>query len=88
MANNWTNNPFVIDSAGTYAGWVKISKIRWVSEGSVAGQNVVVKDSNGKEIWKSTAAGANHEDSDRINEWFNGINVETIESGTLYIYFD
>lgn len=101
MANDFTSNPFIIDTPGAtdllvpVAGAkISITKLRWVvGTGGVAGDNVSVTNSAGKEIWAKfntvTAATSFEEDAE---ENFipplpvKGLKVPTMSRGKLYVY--
>lgn len=93
MANDVTRNPLVLDTATANILLTKrftVLKIRWVSEGANAGDNVVLEDQDGNKVWESVAAGADYVESESW-PWekplgFNGLAPPTLDSGTIYMY--
>ena len=68
---------------------VNVSLMTWAGSGS-ASDSLVVVDNTGKDVWRSTAQGANYDLSLSFGERpvnVNGINVTTITSGTLTVYY-
>jgi hypothetical protein len=61
MANAVDQHPWVLDTAGLITtDDLYISKLRWVGgASSVADDQLIVQDKNGKVIFESTATGAN-----------------------------
>ena len=89
MANNLTDNPWMIDSTGVLTtDDVPIKHLRWVGA-TTAGHAALINDKNGREVWKSVASGANYvEDSLSENQrFFHGLTVATLASGTLELYY-
>ena len=89
MANDITNNPFVIDTPGagalvTYS--FRVRGIRWVGA-TTAGHLVSVTDQNDVVKWEGEAAGTNHTESDTIQDekLWKGLKVPTLRSGKIYI---
>lgn len=101
MANDFTSNPFVIDTAGAtdlavpVAGAkIYITKLRWVvGTAGVAGDNISVTNSAGKEIWaKFNSVTSNATFEEDAEENFipplpvKGLKVPTMSRGKLYVY--
>lgn len=92
MANDFTANPWSIDtaystlpSAGHIAGsMVKAISITW-SDQVAAGDQVVIKDRNGKIIVDAKAQAANTAIILAAPSWVAGIFVPTLVSGKLSI---
>ena len=94
MANVLTDNPWVIDTAGSAnlrTAWSDIRRILWVAPGSVAGDEANVQDQNSNVIFRRLATGANtsvfEEYEERFGRPVNGLKVPTLGSGILYIFF-
>lgn len=89
MANDTYGRVWKIDTAGStvlHPGPFRAQSVRWVSPAAEAGHALTIQDSNGKELWRSLASGANHLDGERLDTWWNqGFKVPTLDSGTLYI---
>lgn len=86
MANVLTGRVFNLDTAspGTviFTGMVNIKGVRW--DGATnAGHKAVLNNRHGELIWKSTAAGVNNEDAGLIEGWYDGLILETLDSGEL-----
>lgn len=63
-----------------------IDSLRWVGA-TTAGDTCVIKDGNGKEIFKSIANGANFIDGwVWKRNWLYGVTITQMTSGTVYIY--
>lgn len=89
--NNWTSNPCIIDTAENKDINLHVSEMEWWP--GAPNDDLSVKDSYGSELWKlRAAAGAPNGESEAIehkscNRHIKGINVETIDGGTLKIYW-
>lgn len=83
MAASYGTNPMILDAAAqTYTGRILVSMIQWV--GTTAGDDLILKDNNGNVILQAKTDGRESEYyPDRI---FNGVIVDTIDSGVVYIY--
>ena len=89
MANDLAGSPYKIDTAGFVTNrLLTVLQIVW-QEPSAAGQNLLVLDSNGRILWEETtlAGGTGVSIEQDINTRCDGIDVPTIDSGTLYIYW-
>jgi len=86
MANALTDKVWVIDTAESLTtDPVYIKKIRW-SGATTAGHTAIIHDQAGKVVWSSVAAGANNVEAEQIESHvINGLDVDTLASGTLYI---
>lgn len=86
MANDITGNPWFLDTTGTiYTDKVKIESIVW-SDQVAAGDQLLIKDNNGKTILDTKASAANTEQWFGIKGWFNGIVLTTLASGKVMLY--
>lgn len=87
MANVFTDNRWIVDTAGvltTERTYVK--RVRWEGTGLTSGTSrVILNDNAGAQQWASRATGATVVESDLIESWWNGIDVNTIAGGTLTI---
>lgn len=89
MANDTTGNPWKIDSTGVLTtSIVHVNRMKWTPVTS--GDDILVVDNGSSETWSLKAIAG---DTDQqIEYWLeidnqvNGVNVSTIDSGTLYIY--
>lgn len=87
MANDITTSPLILDSTGTvYASGaiIKANSIRWVGA-TTAGHACILKNAAGRVVWHSVASGANFVDVDRPEALWNGLSVDTLGSGKVYI---
>jgi hypothetical protein len=87
--NDLNGSPFKIDTAGViYTGPIFVTKMVW-QEPAAAAEDLVVLDSDVRTLWdeNSYAGGIGISIEQDINQICNGIEVDVIDSGTLYIYF-
>lgn len=91
MANDWSGNPAVIDTTEDKTIQLLIHYLEYHAASN--GDDLVVKDSHGNILWqiKALVAAPDNESeaierSPKFDRWVQGINVETIDGGTLYIY--
>ena len=88
MANNLTNNPWILDSTGVVTtDMIRVKGIRWTGAGS--GNTVILKDAAGHVVWNSVGNAANYVEADGISftpglNW-NGLTVDTIAAGVLLV---
>ena len=90
MANNLTDNPMILDTAGggvLTSARIQPAKIRW-DGATTAGHTLLIKDSAGIVKYTSTAGGANNvEESTFVpHETWAGLELTTLSSGKVYIY--
>lgn len=64
--------------------WVKY--IRWVNA-TTAGHELKILDNEGGSIGRSFADGQYFTDLIPIFGWVNGIDLDTLDSGEVYVYF-
>lgn len=65
---------------------VKVKTVRWDGGTSAsAGDRAILKSANGSAFFSSTADGADFQDEELVETWINGITVDTLGHGTLYI---
>ena len=98
MANDLSINPWMIDTAsGTNVTTddLFIRAIKWnPGSAGVAGDQAIVQDKNGKEIWRGDAQGANGEfllnpaNAAMMGWKVAGLKVPTLGHGRLLIYFN
>ena len=91
MSNDITDNPLALDTASATAVTTKIftvSKIRWVYEGAVAGDNVIITDNGGITKFETVASGANYVESETFEPplVFAGLKATTLAGGKVYLY--
>ena len=90
MATTKTGNPWLVTSADTtvHTKPVRVNYMQWAP--TTSGDDILVKDNGGNTLWslKAIAADTNGGITYRadFNCSVNGINVTTIDHGTLYIY--
>lgn len=88
MSNNLTGNPWVLDSAGAiFAGEVRIDRIAW-KNATTLDHTVLVVDGAGNTIFEDFASGATYNTSQPIGRIYNGVTVQTLSSGKLYVDVD
>lgn len=93
MANDLTNNPWVIDTASATALTAmraRVTTIRWVGA-TDAGHTAVITNAAGKVIWAGNAGSADHSEDAQTPGYRTrgldtaGLVVPTLGSGKLYI---
>ena len=67
-------------------GIIGVNFLLWHAKAAVAGDDLLVKDAAGNEIWADTADAANYKNFCPLKNKVNGITVTTMDSGVLYIY--
>jgi hypothetical protein len=97
MANNLSSNPLVIDTAGAgdilaASAPIRVRCFKWdPTQAATNGQQCVVTDSAGNEVWRSTQATTFLGMPDWIDFpegglRMKGLKVPTLAVGKLYIY--
>ena len=89
MANDLNGSPLKVDTAGViYVCNIFVTQMVW-QEPAAAEDDLVVLDANGRTLWDENAyiGGAGVSIEQDINHICEGITVDTIDSGTLYIYY-
>jgi hypothetical protein len=85
--SDYSRNPFVINTASpgqvVWPGYVRMEAMAWAGVGS-AGDSFLLYDRNGKEVFSFTAPGQGFYNFFKPM-WINGLIVEVLDSGTLYI---
>ncbi len=88
MANKIAAGVWVLDTANTSTvvddRMLKVKSVRWDDAGS-ANDKAVIKNKRGDIVWQSTAAGADNEDAELIEEWWDGLIMHTLGSGKIII---
>jgi hypothetical protein len=70
---------------GVALGLLYVKHLRWV-RATTAGHLCIVKAANGDKIFESEADGAKFIDVHPLYKFVNGINIDTLDSGSLYVY--
>ena len=89
MPNDLNGSPLKVDTAGVvYTGNIFVNQMVW-QEPAAAEDDLVVLDANGRTLWDENAyiGGTGVSIEQDINQICEGITVNTIDSGTLYIYY-
>jgi hypothetical protein len=89
MANDLTGSPYKIDTAGVITtDKIFVNQMVW-QEPAAAEDDLVVSDANARTLWDENAyIGGNGVSIEQdINHFCDGITVDTIDSGILFIYF-
>jgi hypothetical protein len=86
MANNFTSNPWTLDStmASPITQQIKIRDIAWNKQ-NAAGDALVIVDASGKTILDVKASGQNVYERYGNIGWVHGLQVTTIGSGVVTI---
>lgn len=90
MANDYSGSVIKLDTAGTTTDDVEVRHIISMSWEAVAGgDTIVVKDSNGKQLWSATATAEHLTIENPIggSRSIPGVHASTISDGILYIYY-
>lgn len=94
MANDLTDNPWIIDTAATLdsgTAGLRISHIKWVNPSGVAGDACVIQNGAGTRVtWEAVCPGGNFDADIDFGERglaTRGIKVSTLSRGRLYLYF-
>lgn len=88
MANDVTNNPWVLDTAATITtDKVRVEKLIW--EGGGAGMAATLQHSSGVNFWSATSVAGERvtEDFDGQAGDVDGFVLATLDGGTLYVHF-
>jgi hypothetical protein len=96
MANDFSNNPMILDTAGGadligLNASIRIRKIRWTAaSGGVAADSAVLTNSAGKVLWEqfnSTAAAQFGYETDFYEPLRAlGLKIPTLARGKVYVY--
>lgn len=87
MVTNAGKSPLIFSAQGdSITGVWHITYMRWTGA-STAGHLLVVNDGDGDLIWDSEADGADFLDIHPLFEDRKGINVATMDSGHLLVYY-
>lgn len=87
MANDFSANPWVVDTAGAAILWpsyLRLHQIAW-TEQAIAGDRVIITDRNGKVVADVRAETPNKTVT-FADGWINGLKVTQLDSGKLYFY--
>jgi len=87
MANSITSPVWKLDTTGTIVArgtMVRLRGIAWIGAGT-AGDSCVIRDALGNDVWESVASGANFVDRDAPSITINGLVLQTLSSGRVYI---
>jgi len=85
MATDITQNPFIMDTAEVVTTLrVYVKTVRWVG-GDTAGDQVIIHDNSANVKWVGEAAGANHVEEGLVEDWWDGVDLDTIASGIVYL---
>jgi outer membrane protein assembly factor BamB len=86
MANDVQRNPWILDSttlAPLWKGYIRMEAMTW-QDVTAAGNQLILQDQNGKEVWSMTAPGSGYFNYGKPM-WINGLIVKRIDSGKVYI---
>lgn len=79
-----STNVIAVSAPVTYTNSLVIRYVRWVGA-TTAGHKLVLQ-SKGMTIFESVADGANFIDVHPLFDMYHGIDITTLDSGTLYVY--
>lgn len=93
MANDTTNNPWILDTAATITtNLVRLDEQGMVYVPNAADNDLIVKDNSGKVVWQIRAiAGSPNNESVGMETFpgpklLNGFKLDTIDGGSLRVY--
>jgi len=89
MANDLKGSPYKIDTPGVITtDKIFVNQMVW-QEPAAAEDDLVVSDANARTLWDENAyiGGTGVSIEQDINHFCDGITVDTIDSGILFIYF-
>ena len=75
----------IINSTYVPGGIVDANYLLWVSKAAVAGDDLLVSDGAGNEIWPDIADGANYTKLFVLKHPIKDLTVTTMDSGALYV---
>lgn len=85
MSNDLTGPLWVLDTTGTIStNTIRIERIAW-KNATTLDHTAKVTDLNGKVIFEDFASGATYNTSEPIHREVQGLIVETLGSGKLYV---
>lgn len=86
MANNFTSNPWVLDTVMTtpYKAYVRIRDISWTDQGA-AGDQLLIQDMNGNTVVDAKASAANVFERFGQLGWVDGFKLVTLTSGKVIV---
>ncbi len=88
MANDITASPWFLDTTGVITtGFIQPRTLRWVGA-TTAGHQCILHNAAGRVVWKDEASGANYVSESRIVLPWNGLTLDTLGSGEVYIEID
>ena len=86
MSNTITQNPWKLDATGVvYTHSEKIQTIHWVAPAN-ADDELIIKDKNGAIIVHGVCEVDGASQIFRLGGWYNGLTVDTIDSGTAFVH--
>lgn len=94
MANDLTDNPWIIDTAATLdagSGEMRIAHVKWINPSGQADDACVIQNGAGTRVfWESVYPGGNFDADISFPERgirVRGLKVSTLSRGRLYVYF-
>lgn len=98
MANDFTQNPFIIDTesgvanATQYAGRIKVKQIRIKCVGvQPTDQTIVIKDAKDNILWETLVVGTDYIEQSQIERWWqDGFRVHNLadNAGAQKVYVE
>jgi hypothetical protein len=73
------------EAADEITGTFFVNFLYWVSKTAVAGDDLLVYDSDDNTLWEAVADGANFSRIYPVKTYVNGVKLQTKDSGTLYV---
>lgn len=75
-------------AADAITGFYRVNFLYWHSKAAVAGNDLLVSDAAGNELWSDTADAARYKNFCPIKNQVNGITVTTMTTGELFVYLE
>lgn len=87
MANDVARSPIKLDTAGAVFPTgvpVRALSVRWIGA-TLAGHNAILMDAGGRIVWEAVADGTNYTAESRPANTWDGLTVDTLDSGVIEI---
>jgi hypothetical protein len=87
VANQLAANPWTLDTEGAiYTGHIRIKTIHWAIP-VAAGDELLLLDRDGNTIVTAVAEADGQSQIFRLGAWYNGLTLDTLDSGTVLVHF-
>lgn len=88
MANDITGSPpWILDTVGDVTlKRFKLKSVYWLNPSTI-GHTAILKDISGAIVWSGRCEVAAQSQYFLIERWFDSLKLDTLASGTLYVYY-